>query len=154
MYIRFDQKVVPMKAARFIGIVLLLALLIPVFYGCHSSRSSSDPQWQQAQTLRKEMVEQFRQVEKSMVDLTQQKNSILVQGRTLSEAEIAFAGQVSQLEERLHQWVISETALPDEILPTDDPTKPKTTGAGYLQSVRALQDSLRVIDAGIKGIKM
>jgi protein involved in sex pheromone biosynthesis len=83
-----------MKTIFLSSIVLFLFFLT----GCESGLE------QKINDLHASSREVEKEVLPKMEELVQQKNSLNVQGRALTEAEITFTGKVGELEQTLAQW--------------------------------------------------
>ncbi len=77
-----------------------------------SSGKKADPQLEQAAAVHEEAMKIEEEARNKLDSLLQLRNSINVQGRALSEAEIAFVREVDGLEDRFRAWAESLIEVP------------------------------------------
>ena len=119
---------------KYSSIIWVVATLVS-FSAC------SKPTQQTVMELHASSVELGNQTSKLLEQLIQQRNSINVQGRTLTAAEIAFSDSVSALELPLAIWMADITKV-----------NQLEKGKERLASEQSLHDAIHVLQKKAKAL--
>lgn len=89
----------------------LLLLLCPLFFiTCQSGQT--DPTLKKAAAIHQQAVDIEQEIKPTLENLRQQKNSLSIQGRTLTETEQSFVDYVTQIETLYRYWEDNHLEVP------------------------------------------